>query len=213
MVAAVAALPAPAAARRRPIDVPVALVIRQEPRATSPRVGEIPPSARGLITSGRRQRIGRSIWHEVQYQGVRGWVNAPTLPAQQAAARAAATAGLPDAGVFMEDLVCVGRAPDWKLVIDRDGSVDCSTGCSRSARLRALPAEQDKEQKGVWRMAIRDNRGNDVMLVSLRYGGACSDGVSSDAYAYRINTLTADGLRQSGCCNRLDRSGTAADAP
>jgi uncharacterized membrane protein len=201
--------------RRRPrlagdTGTPSTLVIRQEPRPGSPRVGEIPASARGLITSGRKQRIGRSVWHEVQYRGVRGWVNAS--PPRQAV-QAEATAALPEAGVdtgvFLEDLVCVGRAPDWKLVIDRDGSVDCNAGCSRSASLRALPARQDKQQKGVWRMAIRDDQDNDVMLVSLRYGGACSDGVSGDAYAYRINTLSADGVRQSGCCNRLERGGTA----
>src|SRR6187455_3100268 len=78
------ALPVAAAPRRRvrpAAEAPAtSLVIHQEPRPTSPRVGEIPVAARGLITSGRRQRIGRSVWHEVQYQGVRGWVNAPALP-------------------------------------------------------------------------------------------------------------------------------------
>jgi uncharacterized membrane protein len=214
--AGLGALPAAAAPPRRPRpadEANAALVIRQEPRPNSPRVGEIPASARGLITSGRRQRIGRSVWHEVQYQGVRGWVNTPSLQPQRPAAVAEAGAALPDAGVFMEDLVCVGRAPDWKLVIDRDGSVDCTSGCSKAARLRALPAQQDKREKGVWRMSIRDDGDNDVILVSLRYGDSCSDGVSGDAYAYRINTLSADGQRQSGCCNRVDRGGTAAIVP
>ena len=60
-------------------------------------------------------------------------------------------------------------------------------------------------------MAIRDQRGNDVMLVSLRYTGQCQD-ATGDRYAYRINTLAVDGTRQSGCCNRTSTP-TATAAP
>lgn len=191
------------ARRRRPFlveGIPAGMVIRQEPRPTSPQVGSIPAAARGLVASGRRQRLGRSVWHEVEYQGVRGWVNAPALQPSRAPAGTGPRAPL-ESGVFVEDLVCLGRSPDWKLVIDRDGSVACTAGCTRPAQLRALPAQPEKGRKGTWRMSIRDREGNDVMLVSVRYTGQCHD-VSGDRYAYRVSTLAADGTRQSGCCNR-----------
>jgi uncharacterized membrane protein len=104
----------------------------------------------------------------------------------------------------VEDLVCLGRAPDWKLVVDRDGSVACSAGCGGADRLRAMPAQREKGRQTTWRMSIRDDRDNDVMLVSLRYTGQCQD-AAGERYAYRVNTLSADGTRQSGCCNRVER--------
>jgi hypothetical protein len=215
LLVALLALPEEAQARRRrPFlvqGVGSGLVIRQQPTPTSPRVGEIPAAAPGLIASGRRRRAGRSVWHEVEYQGVRGWVNAPTLQAQRPPpARAAARAS--EEGVFMEDLVCLGRAPDWKLVIDRDGSVACTTGCAAAEELRAVPAQAEKGRKSSWRMSIRDERDNDVMLVSLRYTGQCQD-AAGERYAYRVNTLSADGTRQSGCCNRTDETVTTTATP
>jgi hypothetical protein len=207
--------PGPAEGRPRPRPfrvegIPTALVIRQAPRPDSPRVGEIPAAARGIVASGRRQRLGRTLWHEVQYQGVRGWVDAPTLARHRA--RPLPPGGAPaGGGVFMEDLVCQGRAPDWKLVIDRDGTVACSAGCTGPAQLRALPAQPEK-RRGSWRLAIRDGRGHDRMLVSLRYTGQCSD-AAGDLYAYRVNTLAVDGTRQSGCCNRLEAPITFTTGP
>ena len=205
--------PRPAEARRpRPFlvqKVASGLVIHQEPRPSSPRVGEIPAAAQGLVASGRRRRAGRAIWHEVQYQGVRGWVNAPTLQGKAPPIARAARAPS-DAGVFMEDLVCMGRSPDWKLVIDCDGTVACNVGCASAAQLHAVPAQREKREKGTWRMSIRDDQGHDVMLVSLRYTGQCLDGLSDDRYAYRVSTLTAEGARQSGCCNRLEPTITTA---
>jgi hypothetical protein len=216
------------AARRRPAREPapqrylvpeeavgVRLIIRQEPRENSPRVGEIPRSARGVVASGRRHRARRVLWHEVQYRGVRGWVNTPTLQPRARRAVAVAEPVEGDPGVFVEDLVCWGRAPDWKLVIDRDGSVACNaTGsCSLSSRLRALPARPDPRRKATWRMEIRDQEDGTVMNVSLRYTGQCQNGVSGELFAYRITTYSADGIDQIGCCNRVDRAPAAAVSP
>jgi uncharacterized membrane protein len=211
---AVTGLAAPPAHARQPrpflVDaVASGMVIRQEPRPTSPRVGEIPAAARGLFASGRRHRSGREVWHEVQYRGVRGWVNAPRLLARPTETETpAAPPG--EAGVFVEDLVCLGRSPNWKLVVDRDGSVACSAGCTGVDRLHAIPAQRDKGRQTIWRMAIRDEQDNDVMLVSLRYTGQCQD-AAGERYAYRVNTLSADGTRQSGCCNRVARPTITAD--
>jgi hypothetical protein len=94
-------------------------------------------------------------------------------------------------------------------VVDRDGSVACSAGCAGADRLHAIPAQREKGRHTTWRMAIRDDRDNDVMLVSLRYTGQCQN-AAGERYAYRVNTLSADGTRQSGCCNRVERPTTTA---
>ena len=51
------------------------LNIRSGPSPRHDVVGTIPPDATGVYGAGGRRQIGQSVWREVTYGGVRGWVN------------------------------------------------------------------------------------------------------------------------------------------
>jgi hypothetical protein len=194
------------------------LKMRLAPGQTSPAVGEIPARAQGVVGTGRQRHVGRAVWHEVEYQGVRGWVHGRFIrpEAGTAAPLVAATAG--DGGaVFAEDLVCVGQAPAWKLVIDRDGSTAGSTAFGRALTdVHALaaqpqrsapqrPASQkpasQKPAPRTWTMTLEDAQGIGVATVTLRES-RCTAGNASDVYGYEVTTHQPDGTVLSGCCNR-----------
>jgi hypothetical protein len=59
-----------------PSDV---LNMRAGPSPTDDVVGTIPPDASGVISVGGHRQVGSSVWREVSYGGVRGWVNARFL--------------------------------------------------------------------------------------------------------------------------------------
>lgn len=51
------------------------LNIRSGPSPRYDVIGTIPPDATGVMSAGARRQVGQSIWREVTYAGVRGWVN------------------------------------------------------------------------------------------------------------------------------------------
>lgn len=65
------------------------LNVRSQPGPRTVVVGTIPPDARVLVLEGQR-RLGSSVWREVAYLDMRGWVNgrfldqgAPSPPARR----------------------------------------------------------------------------------------------------------------------------------
>lgn len=59
----------------RGVDQNDVLNVRSEPGPKSPLVGTIPPETKGVLTTGNRRQLGPSVWREVIYGDVRGWVN------------------------------------------------------------------------------------------------------------------------------------------
>jgi hypothetical protein len=59
----------------RPDDI---LNVRSQPGPRTEVVGTIPPDARVLVLEGHR-RLGSSVWREVAYLDMRGWVNSRFL--------------------------------------------------------------------------------------------------------------------------------------
>ena len=57
------------------VDPSDVLNIRSGPSPTHEVVGTIPPDGSGVIPVGGRRQLGPSVWREVSYRGVRGWVN------------------------------------------------------------------------------------------------------------------------------------------
>lgn len=55
------------------------LNIRAEPNPRTPKVGLIPPHGRGIVPTGRYERYKKSLWFEIRYRGMEGWVNARYL--------------------------------------------------------------------------------------------------------------------------------------
>jgi hypothetical protein len=201
--------PAAAASRGKPFFVepqpPRAHVqIKQTPGQKGRAVSAIASGTAPVVATGRRRKVGRALWLEVEHQGIRGWV--PGRAVRRAASASGDSQYLPgDAReVFVEDLVCLGVRPGWKLVIDRDGSVDCTDGCRGAGRLRASTARRTPDRRAAWTMLIKDPAGMSAMTVHLRHTGQCRDGASVSRFAYRIAVRTADGRKRYGCCNRIE---------
>jgi uncharacterized protein YraI len=66
---------------------PDVLNMRAGPSSKDVVVGTIPPDASGVIAVGARRQMGPSVWREVSYGGVRGWVNARFLVEDRARPR------------------------------------------------------------------------------------------------------------------------------
>ena len=66
---------------------PDLLNMRAGPSSKDEVVGTIPPDASGVVSLGASRQIGPSVWREVSYGGVRGWVNARFLVEERASRR------------------------------------------------------------------------------------------------------------------------------
>jgi hypothetical protein len=216
-----------AGAQRRPVRLEVRglpdwerLKMRQAPGNTSPAVGEIPPRAGGIIGTGRQRHVGRALWHEVEYQGVRGWVHGRYVRLETAAPGGAAigpaSAKRPFGDqhpVFTEDLVCVGNVPAWKLVVDRDGSTAASPAFGRAlSDVHALGAEIHKGTPRAWSITLADAQGVGVATLLLRET-RCSPTPSTDVYGFEVTTHQPDGTVLTGCCNLRARAPVVAGSP
>ena len=71
----------------RGVDPSDVLNIRSGPSSKHAVVGSIPPDGSGVIPLGGRLQFGPSVWREVNYRGVRGWVNDRFLVEENAAGR------------------------------------------------------------------------------------------------------------------------------
>jgi hypothetical protein len=69
------------------VAAPDVLNMRAGPSSKDAVVGTIPPDASGVIAVGRRRQMGPSVWREVSYGGVHGWVNARFLVEERARPR------------------------------------------------------------------------------------------------------------------------------
>jgi uncharacterized membrane protein len=185
------------------------LKMRLAPGPASPAVGEIPARAGGVMGTGRQRHVGRALWREVEYQGVRGWVHGKYIR-REASTIPPATAAPPrdGAGVFIEDLVCVGHAPSWKLVVDRDGSTAGRTAAGAILTdVHALGAQLQKGSSAkaprTWSMTLEDAQGVGVATLTLREQ-RCTAGNGSEIYGYEVSTHQPDGTVLAGCCNRRE---------
>lgn len=188
------------------------LKMRLGPGPTSPAVGEIPPRASGVLGTGRQRQVGRAVWHEVEYQGVRGWVHGRYIRREPGASSGPSRANLGD--VFSEDLVCVGNVPAWKLVVDRDGSTAASPAFGPAltdVHARAALPQKAPTQKAAartWSMTLQDAQGVGVATLTLRES-RCTAGNAAEAYAYEVTTHQPSGAVLTGCCNRRGGAGVA----
>jgi uncharacterized membrane protein len=182
------------------------LNLRSGPVPESPLVDTIPPNARDLLATGRREQIGRSIWREIQFRGQTGWVNERFL-AEEAPSAAPALPAQPDRSgqppVFGEDLRCLGQNPLWDLTISRNGDVACAQTCAPG--LRASPARLENN-RAFWYMEVNQPGGAPHLQVWLLKNASCRDGLSSHTYTYEIQARRPEGTLLRGCCNRVGAS-------
>jgi uncharacterized membrane protein len=59
------------------------LKLRAGPDPQSNVRATIPPDAHGLLATGRQRLVGTTVWREIQYQKIRGWVNGRYLAVER----------------------------------------------------------------------------------------------------------------------------------
>jgi hypothetical protein len=190
------------------------LKIRLQPGPASPHVGDIPAGTVAVMATGRTKKVAGDLWREVEFQGVRGWVNGRFVSRRGRAAEAGpAVTGSVRAGskpepVFAEDLVCAGTAPVWKLVVDRDGSAAGSAGFGPGGLgdVHALPAQSQKGPGRAWSMTLEDAQGIGVVTLDLRRTDRCEVIGTNDRHSYEVAVRRPDGEVLAGCCNSKRRS-------
>ena len=95
------------------------LNVRAAPGANQPIVHELAPTADDLIALGRTRRLPGSFWHQIEVDGISGWVNASFVgqpgPVDDVTASVVQRmGGIPEAGTMLElgDLIAGALAVD-----------------------------------------------------------------------------------------------------
>ena len=156
-------------------------------------VGTIPWNGRGLRATGLAVTIGASVWREVIYGGVRGWVNAHYLKQ----VRVLYPDGLP------LRLSCGGNEPFWSLALS-DGAASFDR-MGNKTRYSVVSARSATNHRRRWWLRLANGGRRASAVVSL--GAACSDGMSDFDYPLEILWLGEDGgddgqgTPMHGCCS------------
>jgi uncharacterized membrane protein len=179
-----------------------ALNVRSGASPRSPVVGTIPPDAGDVRTTGKRLQRGSSLWWEVSYGGVHGWVNSRFLARQKEPAPVPPSPAAPG-DLFTENLTCYLSEPFWRIDVQKDGRAACTETCDGPEGLRAAPPRAVKGKPQSWSVEVRDVEGSAFMTLSLRRTGRCTEDLSDDRYAYEIAARRPRGRAYKGCCNSL----------
>lgn len=139
----------------------------------APVIGTIPPDAAGVVETGVSVTIDSSLWREVRYGGVTGWVNARYLE----------RVGHLFGDRLPENLDCAGTEPFWSLIIRGDrASYRYETDTDYSVATRAMPANRIDR---LWAVSLV-REGLRAERTALVREEACSDGMSELEYSYSV---------------------------
>lgn len=140
-----------------------------------PITGTIPWNGTGILATGVTVTVGSSLWREVHFGGLSGWVNARFL--QQVRRR------FDD---MPEDMDCGGTEPFWSLKIRGDQAVyEHETSISYSVAAREPPANRGIK---LWAITLirQGPRAERIVLVREE---ACDDGMSLHDFSYSAMIL------------------------
>ncbi|MCB1776092.1 MAG: hypothetical protein KDI50_01525 [Candidatus Competibacteraceae bacterium] len=168
-----------------------ALNIRSRPEASAARVGVIPPDGTGIRLLGPTAKVGSSTWREIEYQGMRGWVNARFLAAPPAR---------PDTDGLEMDLQCLGTEPFWNMHIQGSRMELDRMGNKTSFTVSAPVASAN--HANIWSMTFANPATGAHGVAFVERTGHCSDDMSDHRYEYTLRTRFGDDAVLSGCCNR-----------
>jgi uncharacterized membrane protein len=192
--------------RVRGVDADDVLNVRYAANSRSAVVGTIPPDAVDVRPTGHRQKVGPSLWWEVSYAKVRGWVNSKYL-ARQKEAPAPAPTPAAATDVFTENLTCFLNEPFWRIDVRKDGKATCTETCDGPEGLRAAPPRAAPGKSDAWTIELRDVEGSAFMALALHRTGRCTEDLSDDRYTYEIVARRPRGKAFKGCCNSLGSAG------
>lgn len=170
------------------------LNLRAQAGANSAIVGKIPHDATQVFPTGKRVSRGKATWLEVEYQGVRGWVNARYLQR---------TTSADQAGTVRKSAIgplrCIGTEPFWNLVLSQGMFTFSAPYLSdRTRSFQAGPLRPSMNRDNIWSIASTDQS----LSLFLEKTNACSDDMSDRIYPY-TTTLRLGSTLLSGCCYPL----------
>jgi uncharacterized membrane protein len=161
-------------------------------------VGSIPPDAAGVEGTGVSVEIGGSLWRQVAYGGVTGWVAARYLKAI-------------DGGgdVPPVDLTCGGTEPFWSMTFSAAAAVrEDPFGSAGNKRTTYVPAPGGfaSGRRHVWAVMLRPAKGSQAATAVFLRTDACSDGMSDLTFPIEFvlaehESGGAAGATLSGCCH------------
>lgn len=166
------------------------LNVRQEPSASSPIVGSLPPDLTGAEVVGLS---ADGKWGRVNIGEVSGWASMSFLQRQNR----------PDWFALQGGLQCAGTEPFWTLYTDPvQNSVHINTPDEEGPEMDIVAHWPGEEWRPVAAAQFASEDGGGV--VTLR-GEACSDGMSDMAFGIRADvflqaTALAEGRALQGCC-------------
>ena len=167
------------------------LNIRSRPEARAALIGAIPSDGTGIRLLGPTARVGQSTWREIEYQGMRGWVNARFLAAQPSG---------PDADGLEMDLHCLGTEPFWNIHIQGSRMELDRMGDKTSFAVSAPVASAN--HVNIWSMTFTNTATGADGVAFVEHTGHCSDDMSDHLYEYTLRARFGDDAVLSGCCNR-----------
>lgn len=154
-----------------------------------PIMAQLPPSAEGIVATGRTGQVGARPWLEIVLDGEVGWVNARFLEQQMA----------PAFGMLPDPLTCQGTEPFWS--IRRDGTDVELTTFEGTRRFTVASSENATMRITTHALRLADTTGRRSVAI-FHTDRQCSDGMSDADYP--IETIwidmEGDGAPLSGCC-------------
>ncbi|TVR60231.1 MAG: hypothetical protein EA420_14630 [Candidatus Competibacteraceae bacterium] len=169
------------------------LNIRARPDPAAPIVGGIPADGTGIRWLGPAKQHGRSTWREIEYQGLRGWVNTRFLTVARAASA--------DEGGLDADLHCLGTEPFWRISI-RGSRMELDQMGDKSQFTAAAP-RVSANHTNVWAVTFENPTRGERGTAFLERTGRCSDDMSDHQYQYTFRVMIGDDVVWSGCCDRI----------
>lgn len=158
-----------------------------------PVIGTIPWDGSGILATGVTVKIGASLWREVRYGGVTGWVNARFLKSVRRRF----------VDLFPLNMDCQGTEPFWSLKIRGDEAVYAhETTINYVVAARRGPANRNTVLTAI--TLVR--QGPHAERIALVRQEACDTGMSAHDFPYSAMILGAEaGIYDfgpfMGCCS------------
>lgn len=167
------------------------LYIRARPKVGAAILGAIPPTGQVVEATGKSSGSGRSLWREVRYGAVTGWVNARFL----AAPAAARPPELP------ATLRCGGTEPFFSIYLEgKEAAYNTPDGKTLAYEVTARDPADNRSD--IWGVRLSETGTGLPANLVLRHTGMCSDGMSDLRYPWFFIFLRTDAPPRSGCCGK-----------
>jgi uncharacterized membrane protein len=163
--------------------------------SAAPIIGSIPSGATDVKGTGVTVEVEGSLWRQVVYGGVVGWVAARYLAESEETGPVSAPV----------ELSCGGTEPFWSMTFGASGAVREDPGAGTSVDRFTYVSTSPRFAAGrshVWSVALRSAGGSPAAIAVFIRTDACSDGMSDFTYPieFVLSEDDSDGAVLSGCC-------------